>query len=136
MKWSEEFATGFTHLDEQHKMLFTMVDDYREALNEGGGERVYDVLLQSLDAYARAHFRAEEECMVRYECPAAKENASAHTRFVVTLSEFRQRFHVNGFSRADATVLVDTLDRWLADHICRLDVRLRPYSVGDPVPSP
>jgi hemerythrin len=135
MKWSDEFATGLLRLDEQHKMLFKMVEDYREALDEGHGERVYDLLLQSLEAYVRAHFSAEEECMTTYACPAAKANAAAHADFVVTLSEFRERYRTSGFDRVDARNLVDTLDRWLADHICKLDVRLKPYVEGAPLPT-
>lgn len=135
MKWSEEFATGLSHLDEQHKMLFQMVEDYRTALEEGSGERVYDLLLDSLDAYSRAHFGIEEACMVEYACPAANANAAAHSRFVVTLTGFRARFHTHGFDRADALDLVNTLDQWLVDHICRLDARLKPYAERASLPS-
>lgn len=132
MEWSDEFATGVKFIDDQHKMLFRMVADYRLSLDEGGGERVYDLLLGSLDAYARAHFGAEEACMVKYACPAAEANAAAHARFVAMLDRFRQRFLDVGFERGEAQRLVDTLERWLVDHICKLDVRLRPYAEADP----
>ena len=130
MKWSEEFATGLSHLDEQHKMLFKMAADYRDALREGAGERVYDLFLQTLDVYARTHFSIEEECMVTYACPAAKANAAAHAHFAATLVSFQQRYLTRGFDRADAHQLVDILDHWLADHIGRLDSKLKPYVEG------
>jgi len=135
MKWSDEFSTGVGHLDQQHRMLFQMVTDYREALDEARGERVYDDFLRSLDAYVRVHFGSEEACMVSYACPAAEANAAAHARFVATLTWFRERHRAVGFNRDDARNLVDTLDRWLVDHICRLDVRLRPFAEGKPLQS-
>ena len=71
MKWSVQYATGITELDEQHKMLFKMSEDYREALDKGHGDRVFGVLLASLDQYAIGHFGREEHCTYRYQCPAA-----------------------------------------------------------------
>ena len=125
MKWSVEYATGVDRVDEQHRMIFKMAEDYRSALDEGLGERVYPVLLKSLDAYVRTHFGFEETCMNRHNCPAARVNGEAHAKFVAVLADFRQRFDARGFAHEDARGLVDTLDRWLVDHICSIDVRLK-----------
>ena len=125
MKWTEEYATVVERIDEQHKMLFRMTEDFRAALNEGQGEGVYGGLLESLDLYIRTHFRFEEACMDRYQCPAARMNRDAHATFVEVLSGFKQRYAASGFDRGDGRELVDTLDQWLADHIGRVDVQLR-----------
>ena len=127
MKWADEYATGNEQIDDQHKMIFKMAEDFRSALDEGGGERVYDLMLQSLAFYVRTHFGYEEECMVKYACPIADGNKRAHAKFVDVLSRFQQRFEEKGFDRVDARELVDTVDEWLADHICRIDVRLKDY---------
>jgi len=125
MKWSDDYATGVEQVDDQHKMLFKMAEDYRSALDEGRGQGVYSEMLRSLDLYIRTHFGYEEGCMTKYQCPVAGANKAAHTRFVEVMDGFHQRYAANGFDRADARNLVDTLDHWLADHICRLDVRLK-----------
>ena len=126
MKWSDRYATGVKALDEQHKMLFQMSEDFRATLNEGRGERGYGLLLESLDEYARAHFMLEEQCMHRYRCPAAQMNREAHATFVEAMSGFRKRYAVNGFNPADALQLVQYVDDWLANHIGRIDVQLKP----------
>lgn len=127
MKWSEQYATGDGRIDDQHRMIFKMAEDFRAALDEGSGERVYDVMLQSLDAYVRTHFGYEEKCMDQYACPVAEGNKKAHGRFVEVLAEFKRRYEIRGFERADARELVDTIDRWLVDHICRIDARLKEH---------
>jgi len=127
MKWSDEYATGNAQIDDQHRMIFRMAEDFRTALDEGQGERVYDGMLQSLDAYVRTHFGFEERCMDKYACPVAEGNKRAHDRFIEVLATFQQRYAASGFDRADARELVDTIDRWLVDHICRIDVRLKEY---------
>jgi hemerythrin-like metal-binding protein len=125
MKWSDEFATGDAHIDDQHKMLFQMAEDFQAALDDGMGEHVYSEFLGSLDLYARTHFGFEEGLMDRYQCPASLRNREAHARFVEVLSGFQQRYTLKGFDRGDALALVGTLERWLANHISRLDVQLR-----------
>jgi hemerythrin len=125
MQWSEQFSTGIQRVDDQHKMLFTMAEGFRAALDEGKGERVYEEILHALDLYARAHFRFEERCMDKYHCPMAQRNQEAHEKFVAVLVQFQQRHAERGFDRADARDLVDTLEQWLADHIGRIDVHLK-----------
>jgi hemerythrin-like metal-binding protein len=125
MKWSDDYATGVERVDEQHKMLFKMVEDYRYALDEGHGERVYGEMLRSLDLYIKTHFGYEEGCMTKYQCPVAEANKKAHTRFVEVLAGFHRRHAATGFDRTDARNLVDTLDHWLVEHICRIDMRLK-----------
>lgn len=68
--------------------------------------------------------------MEKYACPVAEGNKKAHDRFVEVLAGFQKRYATVGFDRGDARGLVDTIDKWLADHICRIDVRLKEYVEG------
>jgi hemerythrin len=126
VKWSTRFATGVEQLDRQHEMLFRMSEDFHAALVEGAGERIYGLLLQSLQDYASAHFGIEEDCMHKYLCPIATTNKEAHLSFVAELDRFRERFDENGFRLADAHALVRFVDDWLAAHIGQIDVQLKP----------
>ena len=125
MKWSDDYATGVQRIDEDHKMIFKMAEDFRAALDEGMGGAVYPVLLDGLSLYCRGHFGFEEQCMEAYRCPVAQKNRKAHARFLETLSGFQQRYAVSGYDRTDARRLVGTVDQWLADHICRIDIHLK-----------
>jgi hemerythrin-like metal-binding protein len=125
MKWSDAYATGIDRIDDQHKMIFKMTEDFRSALDEGHGERAYGDMLRSLDLYVRTHFGYEEACMTEYRCPAAAANKASHDRFAQVLAGFLERYAASGFDRTEARNLVDTMDHWLAEHICRIDVRLK-----------
>ena len=125
MKWIDDYATGVQRIDEQHKMLFKTADDFRAALDAGEGERTYGLLLDLLDRYCRSHFGFEEKCMEEYCCPVAQQNREAHASFIEVLGEFRQRYEANNYRNTDARKLVDTVDQWLTEHICRIDVHLK-----------
>lgn len=125
MKWKNEYSIGIEPIDEQHKMLFQMVGDFQAVLNDGNGERTYSLLLGTLDAYVRSHFSIEEQCMTQHRCPVAEKNKNAHAELIETLSEYQQRYNASGYNYVEASRLVDTLEQWLADHICRIDMHLK-----------
>ena len=125
MKWVESYATGVEQLDQDHRMIFRMAEDFRAALDDGSGYGVYAVILDNLTSYCRGHFGFEERCMTKHRCPVAEANAAAHKKFLQTLTGFQQRYATYGYQRADAEQLVDTIDNWLHNHICRIDVHLK-----------
>ena len=125
MQWSNDYATGIQRIDEDHKMIFKMAEDFRAALDTGAGGASYTVLLDALTVYCRGHFGFEERCMEEYRCPVAQKNKEAHSMFLATLRDYQQRDALGGYLAADARDLIDTVDRWLDEHICRIDVHLR-----------
>jgi hemerythrin-like metal-binding protein len=125
MKWKDEYVTGIQRIDRQHRSLFRTVDDFRDALDEGRGERIYSTLLEFLGAYCESHFSFEEKCMTKYECPVARKNKEEHSVFLEVFRGFQQRYESNGYLVADARELVQTVDRWLDEHICRIDTHLK-----------
>ena len=125
MKWKDEYATGISQIDEQHKSIFRMAEDFESALDEGGGERVYDILLDALEGYCKGHFQFEERCMEKYQCPVAHKNKEAHSVFLETLRDYQQRYAASGYLDAAARELVNTVNRWLDEHICHIDDHLR-----------
>jgi hemerythrin len=125
MKWIEAYATGIQRIDEQHKMIFQMTADYCAAFDEGTGERTYPTLLGNLETYCRGHFGVEERCMDEYRCPVAQRNKDAHAEMLKVLGGFQQRYSASGYLAADARALLDTVELWLANHICGIDVQLK-----------
>ena len=125
MKWSDDYATGIQRIDEDHKMIFKMAEDFRAALDVGRGDAVYSVLLESLGLFCRGHFGFEERCMEEFSCPVAEKNKEAHEIFVENLSEFKERYAASGYDHTDARRLVDTVDQWLDNHICGIDIHLK-----------
>ncbi|HVZ47514.1 MAG TPA: hemerythrin family protein [Gemmatimonadaceae bacterium] len=128
MKWVEAYATGVPRIDEQHRMLFEMMDAFRAAFEEGRGERVYDNLLDSLAIYARTHFGFEERCMAECRCAAGDRNATAHRRFEAVVADFTARSAASGYRPADAAELMDVVDKWLVGHIVGIDTEMRHYA--------
>ena len=129
MGWSDEYSVGNERIDNQHKMIFKMADDFKAALDDNRGDGVYSELLKSLSSYTQAHFRVEEKAMEACKCPVAVQNKEEHMKLIDVLSGFQQRYLERGFDREDAYNLVNTIDRWLADHICSIDMHLKDLNI-------
>ncbi len=125
MKWSDEYAVGIQFIDKQHKAIFRWSEDFRAVLDQGLGHEVYAENLYALMHYVSNHFGFEEQCMNEYRCPVAQRNKAAHEGLVETLSEFQQRYDASGYDQKDARKLADTIDEWLVDHICGIDIHLK-----------
>ncbi len=123
--WSEDYATGFAQIDEQHRRLFGLLRDYNEAVKAGRGRAVFTDLLEALGGYAKEHFAYEEECMRECQCSAANANQTAHAAFMEAHAEFVRRFEGEGYSDALAWWTLDFLERWFVEHICGVDLELR-----------
>ncbi|MBD5778097.1 hemerythrin family protein [Pelagicoccus sp. NFK12] len=125
MRWKEEYATGIASVDDQHKMIFKMAKDFNDALVEGQGERVYGILLRFLSQYVKKHFEVEEQCMAKYNCPKAQENIDAHRAFEDVLLQYSEQYEKVGYTYEDASQLMRTIEKWLSNHICKIDRHLR-----------
>lgn len=123
MHWKPEYATGNDVIDEQHKTLVESSHQFRETLNAGEGAKTYDIFLQFLASYARAHFSIEEDSMTDRRCPAAQRTKAEHRGFLDMLEEEEQRFRREGFDRRCARALLDRIDAWLVSHIRRSDTQ-------------
>lgn len=130
MQWLEEYATGSPEVDEQHKMLFQVSDEFRTVLENEHGERTYDVFLDFLKIYSETHFTFEEECMLAHKCPVACRNKHEHAGFSKMIDAELATLKDAGFSRARALTLLGRIDRWLVSHICRIDVELKDVMPG------
>ena len=125
IRWTEEMSTGIPELDEQHHQLIVIIAQLSEALRHGRGEDEVRDTLASLADYAQRHFKLEELCMSNYSCPTARQNETAHERFLSNLEAFKERLDREGASADLARDVHSDLGLWLVNHILRTDVCLR-----------
>ena len=122
MKWKEKYATGVEHIDNQHKMIFKISEDFSEALEDGKGENIYEIMLSILESYTLAHFKFEKKHMNEHRCSLSQQNKNAHQHFMENIREYKIRYESFGFEESKAFELVDKIDSWLDSHICTIDV--------------
>ena len=89
--------------------------------------------IEFLEDYVMHHFSEEDECMVRFRCPAHKANKIAHTEFLDFLRGFKLRFGDEGYRPEVVNDLFKACIAWIQRHILRIDVQLKPCQTQSPL---
>ena len=126
MEWDESLSTGVASVDDQHRRLVGILGKVLDAMEQGCSRAEVGRVLDELDRYTAAHFSHEEECMRRYECPAAQLNASEHAEFLRIVTRFRADYEAQGATTKLVLRVKDQLAWWLETHIRAIDTQLYP----------
>ncbi len=123
--WKDDYSTGVPDIDEQHKVLINNLNKFQEIVKRGDGAAVVAKMFDFLEKYAQKHFAFEEKLMDTVQCPVAEQNKVAHQRFIQAFLSLKQRFEQDGVNEDLLTKIHTTLETWLLNHICNIDVQLR-----------
>ncbi|MGR9014248.1 MAG: bacteriohemerythrin [Gammaproteobacteria bacterium] len=121
--WHESLSVGIGTIDEHHRYLFDLINDLYEVVTNKLGIREVARLIKALDAYAKVHFRAEEQMMTHYSYEGINRQAHQHHAFEAKIREFYEELHANPLV-AQFDVLSYLRD-WLVKHILLEDIQLR-----------
>ena len=128
--WTEQFETGHSLLDAQHRMLIAYINRLEELVQSDQPSSV-DVELffrfvDFLESYFLMHFGTEENCMHRFKCPVHEENKQAHAAFLDFFLKFKRQLKTEGCHPDQMRLLHGYCNTWIQKHILRIDVQLAP----------
>ena len=121
--WDDGLSVGIDIIDEHHRYLFDLINDLHDVVSGKRGAREVARLVKSLDAYAKVHFRAEEQMMTHYGFEGIGRQEEQHHAFEAKIHEFYEELHANPLV-AQFDVLAYLRD-WLIHHIRVEDAKLR-----------
>src|SRR3989338_460799 len=125
LEWGPQFRTDIKIIDEQHQVLFDLINDIDDQL----AEDPIDVgqLRKAIDgavAYSLYHFVTEESLAYRAKATSKMDaHVRTHNEFRKKVADFRHQAQT-GDTVAIATHLLRYLRHWLISHILHTDVAL------------
>jgi len=129
MKWTPDLATGVELIDDQHKELFTRINDLVDAIKQHTCKYKISDVVQFLDDYIVLHFGEEEKMMQQYAYPDYPAHKAQHTTFIANFTELKKEvLKLEGGKKPGSydlsvetnQVVVD----WILEHIARVDKKL------------
>lgn len=124
IQWTPDLAVGVKQIDDQHKELYSRINQLLEACGQGKGREAVAEILRFLEEYVVTHFGDEEKYMKMYSYPGYTAHKSQHTLFIDSLKELKDTFakYGPGINLIISTnhVVVD----WLNNHIRQTDTKL------------
>lgn len=115
MSWRDDFLTGVQLIDEQHRVIFDLINSLEEHRNDVDTGKV----LQFIEEYGRLHFAQEEEMLMLGNSPLLVPHRSEHLYFLGKIQEWTEQFAAHRISQAQ---LVQILRKWWEDHILGMDM--------------
>ncbi len=121
IEWDPSLETGNPRIDAQHKRLFALVNELRDACVEGRERSATSVVLCALADYVDGHFAAEQELMTQTGYPVDQmlTHVAAHRELAERTADI-----VGRHERGELTTvlpLTEFLVDWLRTHIRQTD---------------
>ena len=133
IKWTEELALGIASMDDQHRHLVEIINEFGEAVQKGKGSRVMKKILDELIGYTQEHFADEERLLVEAGFPKLAQHQAKHRQLIQKIERFQFDFNQGG---KRVTIKVEEfLTYWLTNHILIDDKAYAAYMKTEKVDS-
>jgi hemerythrin len=117
VKWNQELNVGIGLIDNQHKIIFDLINDLGVASEAMADRRVIDTLLNVIENYVFRHFEAEEELFVNQQ--GASEHCLHHYGLIKDFRTLRLGFRNRNTADNNTSVF---LEQWFFTHIKEQDI--------------
>lgn len=127
--FTNNYLTGIELVDEEHKILFSIISDINNLIHEELLHDKYDEIMRiliHLKDYTEVHFRDEEEYMKKINYPGLDAQQRAHTAFVERLVEIdlSELDNMDDNQQEYLEELINFLLAWLCNHILKVDKKI------------
>jgi len=115
MPWSESSNLGIPVIDQQHRKLYTMLNELNQAMAAGQGAEVAAAVMNRVVPLLREHFEAEEKILQERHSPVYHRCCAQHAEQLSMLE-----FFLGDKNASDPSAVIDLLyflDSLLDGHI-------------------
>ena len=97
--WNDNFLVGHEKIDEQHKELVRMANEFYAGVQMGGvvAKVFFMKTIQGAVQYVKTHFATEEDIMQKSEYPLFEEHKGQHENFVAEVAQNVQAFETEDY---------------------------------------
>ena len=134
LEWSDRLAVGEPSIDEQHRRLIDLFNQFHGALHTEGGKAAVASVLDALVDYTKFHFAHEAGLMKKSGYPDSPDHLAKHDDLIGQAVAYKVRFDTG---EAVGAELTHFFREWLVNHILKTDRKLAAFLRGEkPAPRP
>ena len=133
IEWSDELSVGIEEIDQQHRVLVGMLNEFHEAIQQHKGTLVASQILKRLSDYTLIHFAVEEGMMRLLDYPDYEEHKSEHDDLIEELQTLSAKLESG--KKSVNFELLHFLKLWLTKHIQESDRHYIPHFVSHGIKS-
>jgi hemerythrin len=115
IEWEERYAVSDRVIDNQHKVLFNIINKLYRAVLSSVEKEVIEEIIEELVDYSFVHFEHEEKLFDKFDYENTDEHIKEHEGFICKIKEFEDKI-TNKDSKLPLEVL-NYLKTWIINHI-------------------
>ena len=116
IQWTADMSVGIDLIDEDHKCLIELLNNFIDAVDNDEGVFVFDTLFQEFLDYTEYHFAREERLMAEAGYADLHTHAQGHAQLIQQLNDMREQVLLSVTSDMQDDVREFFLN-WLQIHI-------------------
>lgn len=128
LNWNSDLSVKIDSIDDQHKKLFDMINDFYEGLNKNTGKEAILKLVKGMREYTQMHFTTEEGYMSKNNYPEYEAHKKQHIIFIIKVEDLEKKI------MADKLVLsfevTNFLKDWIKNHIQKTDKQYSDFLIA------
>ena len=121
INWDDSLSIKIDSIDEQHKKLIGMINDFYDSIQNRSNNELISKLIRSMKEYTIEHFKFEENLFKQYNYSHSKEHNQEHELFVKKVKELEQK--LNSGTIILSFEITSFLKDWLKKHILVSDMK-------------
>ncbi len=118
IQWHDSFSVGIKKIDNQHKKLFSLLNELIVASETGQESEVLGRVLDDLVSYTDYHFKTEEPFFKIH--PEQKKHVAIHLGFIREARKMVNVFHEGVENTGEKTI--SYLQNWILNHVLKTDM--------------
>lgn len=115
IQWKDEYSVGVDVLDNDHKKLISLLNQFTTAYDYAMSEQYEREALDDLVAYTKEHFKREEELMESAQYPDLVAHKKQHEVMIAKVVTFVELYEKQGHDSMNE--ISEFLTNWLINHI-------------------
>jgi hemerythrin len=139
LHYPDQLIFGIAEIDQQHRDLYKMYNEFSDALEGGRGEVGVRQLFIQLEDVTLYHFRFEQRLIEKSNYPDAEAHLQEHIQTIETFSRFKSLINSDKLSKVLLMSIKRYLIRVLINHVKNSDLSLcnhlakQKVELGDPI---
>jgi hemerythrin len=125
IQWKEEYSVGIQVIDDDHKKLISLLNQFISAYDYAMSESYEKDALNNLIDYTKYHFSREEQLMKEHEFPGFEAHKALHVAMFSKVEYFVELYEKQGHNALQE--ISDFLSKWLINHINGTDKEYSQY---------
>lgn len=113
--WTEELSVRNLTIDNEHKQLFALIDDFYKGIKDNSPRERLEELILGLVDYTKTHFSNEEKHMQKMGYPKLEEHRELHQHFIAKTQNYYERLTTRKLILS--IEVTNFLKDWLVNHI-------------------